>query len=183
MHFHRITDIGDPLYGRAMALCEANFIREERRDADEQERVMKDPCYHPCTVEDGGTVGIVFFWESEEFIYLEHLCIDPECRSKGYGGRVLEFLKAFGKTVILEIEPVVNEQTQKRLSFYERNGFVRNEHFHLNPKYHVGDGDLVLWLMTYDRPITKEEYRTFAAFIEEHVQIRQPQQTAEQNKK
>lgn len=174
MHFYRITDVSDPLYGRAMALCESNFIREERRDADEQERVLGDPCYHLCTVEDGATVGIAFYWESRDFIYLEHLCIDPELRSKGYGGRVLELFKRMGKTVILEIEPVVNEQTQKRLSFYERNGFIRNGHFHINPKYHVGDEDLVLWIMTYDRAITAEEYRVFRAFLDEHVQIKQP---------
>ncbi len=172
MHLQRFTTGREPFYARAMQLYEENFAYLERRAQDAQASALQNGSYHCCAVIDEDFVGIAFFWETEDFLYLEHLCVDVPLRKKGYGAKILDLLKARGKRIILEIEPVVDEITRKRKSFYERNGFVKNEYHHIQPKYHVGDADLLLWIMTQDTPIAREEYDAFYAFLQEYVQIK-----------
>ncbi len=173
MTFERFKTGFEPLYERAIGLYETNFIVDERRDADEQRRVLSDSHYH-CNAfmnDAKEMVGIVFYWESDTFVYLEHLCIEESYRGMGYGSAALEMLKALGKTVILEIEPVIDEITAKRRSFYEKNGFYLNPHLHIQPKYHVGDEDLILWIMSLGREISTKEYADFYKFLKECIQI------------
>ncbi len=55
--------------------------------------------------EDGSFVGDILYWESEDFIYVEHFCIVSVLSGKGLGKRALELLGRSGKTVILGIDP------------------------------------------------------------------------------
>ncbi len=179
MKLERFTTGKENLYEAAIRLYESNFIIDERRDSDEQKRVLTDRCYHCCAlIEHGEMVGIVFFWENDDFIYLEHLCINEDRRREGHGSNALDLLKSRGKTVILEIEPVFDEMTDKRRLFYEKNGFFLNSHLHIQPKYHIGDEDLILWIMSYGREISKAEYDAFYKFLIDRIQI-QPVKTSD----
>ncbi len=171
MHLERFVTGKEPFYDRAIALCEANFDALERRDAKEQQRVLQHDCYYCCAVMDPDFIGIAFFWETDSFLYLEHLCIDESLRKHGYGAKVLELLKGRGKRIILEIEPAVDAVTRKRKLFYEHNGFVKNDYYHIQPKYRVGDEDLLLWIMTSNGEIDQAEYDEFHAFLQENVEI------------
>ncbi len=171
MFFYRIKDTNDPYYALAIALYEGNFAYPERHDTEEQKRILQNDFYNCCAVMDPDFVGIAFFWETDEFLYLEHLCVDPAYRQRGYGSQILDLLKERGKQIILEIEPVVDSVTQKRRDFYERNGFVKNPYPHIQPKYHYEDADLPLWIFTSEHEIEKAQYASFHAFLMQHVQI------------
>lgn len=75
-------------------------------------------------------VGIMYTIETKKLNYLLYLVVNPELRSKGYGSKMLEWLKnrSQDKPVALDIEIIDDKasnygQRLKRLTFYERNGF------------------------------------------------------------
>lgn len=171
MFLHRMKSTEEEYYAPLISLYEANFAYPERHDAQEQKRILRCDCYYCCAVMDPMPVGLAFFWETDDFLYLEHLCVDPVYRQRGYGSQILDLLKARGKQIILEIEPVVDTVTQKRRAFYERNGFVKNPYPHLQPKYHYEDADLPLWIFTSEGEIDPKRYEDFHAFLIENVQI------------
>ena len=172
MQLERIHDGQSPYYDVAFALYEASFPVEERRDAVEQQRVMKKDDYHfDVILDDGKFVGIMLFWETEHFIYLEHFAVLPQLRGHGKGAQALTVLKNKGKTVILEIEPPVDELTNRRYGFYQRNGFLMTPHHHIQPKYHLGDEDLILKILSYPQIISAEEYLRFQDYLTKEVGI------------
>ncbi len=174
MELIRLKDSESPHFDRAFRLYEKSFVYEERRDITEHRRVMKEDAYHCCVVTDSGVfIGIVFYWESDDFIYLEHLCVDEALRGSGYGSKILDMLKTYGKRIILEVEPIVDEITQKRIDFYERNDFELSIQKHIQPKYHKGDKDTVLWIMAQYCGLDRTEYEEFYKFLIENVQIKE----------
>ncbi len=47
----------------------------------------------------------MLYWETEDFLYIEHLCIRPELRNQQYGRKALSLLQEKKKCIILEIDP------------------------------------------------------------------------------
>lgn len=110
MEWRRLTQPEEPAFGRAMALYEASFPRHEQRLPDEQRAVLSHPEYHFTQLFDGAEfVGLLLYWEAEDFRYVEHFCVRPELRGRRYGANALEELGRDGKTVVLEIDPPVDE--------------------------------------------------------------------------
>lgn len=106
MEWRRLTQPEEPAFGRAMALYEASFPRHEQRLPDEQRAVLSHPEYHFIQLFDGAEfVGLLLYWEAEDFRYVEHFCVRPELRGRRYGAKALEELGRDGKTVVLEIDP------------------------------------------------------------------------------
>ena len=174
MQFLRLTNLTDNYFAEAFALYERNFVLAERRDIDEQRRIMKNDDYHfEVAFKDGTLCGIAFYWETESYIFLEHLCVVEHMRNQHIGHGILDYLKAKGKIIYLEIEPIVDETTAKRKRFYESNGFFLNDHHHIQVKYHLADEDLQLLIMTLGRTITKQEYQEFYDYMVKFVQIQQ----------
>ena len=79
MEWRRLTQPEEPAFGRAMALYEASFPRHEQRLPDEQRAVLSHPEYHFIQLFDGAEfVGLLLYWEAEDFRYVEHFCVRPE---------------------------------------------------------------------------------------------------------
>lgn len=75
-------------------------------------------------------IGLTYTTVDEKAVYLFYFAIEPSKRGHGYGSRVLTLLKERypAKQIYLDIEPVTPdadnyEQRQKRLAFYQQNGF------------------------------------------------------------
>ena len=165
-------DISSPFYYEAYNLYQDAFPLIERRDLKEHLRVLSQNNYHfSVMLENDKFIGIMLYFESESFIYLEHFAVLPSLRKQGYGSKALELLKQNGKTVILEIEFPCDEITNKRLAFYEKNGFNLTEHYHIQPKYRVDDVDLPLKILSYPTKISDIEYLTFKEFLDNNVSV------------
>ena len=108
-------------------------------------------------------------WETETFIYVEHFCTFPELRGQGYGRRALEVLGRRGKTVILEIDPPVDEIAVRRKAFYERCGFVENPYPHIHPAYHRDHAGHELVVMSFPKMLKAEEYEHFHRYLQDVV--------------
>ncbi len=163
------TTLGED-FSRAMKLYEGSFPYDEKREKRSQEEIMSHPDYRfSLILEDGDFVGEVLYWERGDYIYIEHFCILPECRNRKLGAKTLELLKQTGKRVILEIDPPTTDIAIRRKGFYERNGFLKNPHYHKIPPYHADCDGVELVVMTYPDTITKKEYDDFFDYIKNTV--------------
>ena len=127
------------MFAPAMELYGMSFPYSEQREPDSQARIMSDPEYHfELIYDEGRFVGEILSWENADFIYVEHFCMLPDVRGRGCGSRALELLRARGKTIILEIDPPVDDISRRRKGFYERNGFIANDYDYTHLPYHRG---------------------------------------------
>jgi len=153
-----------------MALYEASFPRHEQRLPDEQRAVLSHPEYHFSQLFDGAEfVGLLLYWEAEDFRYVEHFCVRPELRGRRYGAKALEELGRDGKTVVLEIDPPVDDIARRRQGFYQRCGFAVNPYPHVHPPYRKGFRGHPLVVMSAPGALTQETYDRFAGYLQNAV--------------
>lgn len=146
MRVTRIDAATHPLAGEWWRLYEAAFPASERRSADWHAVALADPAFHVQHLADAaGFAGILSYWKWAGLTYVEHLAIVPERRGQGLGRRALSLLS---RPLILEIEPVVDAATARRLSFYESCGLVRLPQLHVQLAYQTGQPDVPLWLLS-----------------------------------
>lgn len=172
MYLERLSEKNGHLFDTAFALYESAFPTEERRDLDEQSRVMKKDAYHfDLILDEGEFIGVMLYWETDTFVFLEHFTTLPALRGKGLGAKALGLLKAKNKTIILEIEDPVDEMTNRRFDFYKRNGFFMTPHHHIQAKYRPGIEDLMLKILSYPHAITTAEYLAFQDYMTKEIGI------------
>jgi ribosomal protein S18 acetylase RimI-like enzyme len=163
MKYTRIKDTEHPLFCQAWELYKQSFPSEERRQLRSQKRIMDHPSYHFEIITDQDRfIGFILWWGFEKVRYIEHLATLPRLRGKGYGLRILEaYLSASDLPVWLEVEHPANELNKRRIDFYQRAGFVLNEHAYKHPPYKKRGEYVSLMLMTYPEAITRKEVRRF----------------------
>lgn len=168
MELHRIQSPCDKMFAPVMALYESAFIPVERRERAEHILALSDESFFMTALtENDVPVGLMFYWESDDFIFLEHLAVFPDKRKNGFGGRAVELLKACGKPIILEIEPPENGVTETlRLRFYEKHGFVYNPYNHLQLHYRANDPDCFLKIISYPSALDDNAYAKFRSFLD-----------------
>ncbi|MDO5407954.1 MAG: GNAT family N-acetyltransferase [Eubacteriales bacterium] len=170
MRFERIKGAEHRMYEQALRLYRISFPPHEQREALSQKRILGDGEYHFDLIYDEELfVGLALYWETEQFLYLEHFCILPEARNRRYGQKVLEKLKERQKTLILEIDPPEDDISIRRKGFYERCGFVENPYSHVHPPYHSGNDGHRLRIMTCPGQIDREMYEEFAEYLSSRV--------------
>ncbi len=177
MNLERI-DAAHPLFDASLALYETSFPPNERRTRDDHLRALQDADFVPLgAVEDGRLLADVFLWKTDGFVYLEHFAVQPELRSHGTGGKILEQLLDTQQLFLLEIEPPESPLTCRRKRFYERHGLQAQPYAHVQLPFQGGGPILPLVIMA-NRPVTPEQCRTFQEYLLDHV-VRYTQYHAE----
>ena len=170
MVFKRLQDSQDGLYLQAMQLYQSSFPLHEQRKPDAQRAILKEPDYQfNLLMEEDHLMGELLCWETQEFIYVEHLCILPQLRGQHCGSRALELLEQRGKPVILEIDPPIDDISLRRKGFYERCGFIDNPYEHTHPAYHPESQGHSLVLMTCPERLSGEAFERFSRYLGERV--------------
>ena len=177
MNFERIG-AAHPLFDASLALYETSFPPNERRTRDDHLRALQDADFVPLgAVEDGRLLADVFLWKTDGFVYLEHFAVQPELRSHGTGGKILEQLLDTQQLFLLEIEPPESPLTCRRKRFYERHGLQAQPYAHVQLPFQGGGPILPLVIMA-NRPVTPEQCRTFQEYLLDRV-VRYTQYHAE----
>lgn len=90
--------------------------------------------------DDSEYIGLLYLTYYKDIVYVFYLAIDPPQQSKGYGSKILQYLRKIykDKRLLLNIEKVDRtadnyEQRFKRKRFYEKNGF-KNTNFEIEKK-------------------------------------------------
>lgn len=170
MHFVRLATTERPEYDKALALYRESFPYHEQREARSQDDILSDEEYRFELVYDKDIfAGLLLCWETDAFVYVEHFCIFPELRGRSYGSQTLHLLAQCGKTIILELDPPVDEVSRRRKGFYERAGFTANAFHHVHPPYHAQNAGHELVVMSCPNALTEEEYARFSSYLENTV--------------
>ena len=181
MKFKRLTSAAGADFEPAFDLYGVSFPIHEQRLIESQRSIMTHPEYLFDLIYDdsGEWCGDMLYWETADFIYVEHFCILPERRGQRCGQRALELLCEKGKTVILEIDPPSDKTSVRRKGFYERCGYHANPFAHVHPPYRVGfDGHgHRLVIMSYPRELSQDEYDRFNEYLK-NVVMRQAADTS-----
>lgn len=123
---------------RAWDIYLDSFPVHERRAFDVYERVCRnEPGFVPYSICDdsGELIGLIWYWTTDDFVYLEHFAIARAFRNGGVGARILgEFLRSH-PNVVLEVEEPVDDITRRRVAFYCRNGMTFDNFSYTNPGY------------------------------------------------
>ncbi len=151
-------------------LYDMSFPHFEKRSHRGRQNILGNTHFHLYYFTDDQVfVGFVGGWQFEHFFYIEHFAIAPELRGKGYGQKVLRLLCQQTKDIILEIEPVIDDMTEKRLRFYQYCGFQKNNYHHFHPNYHLEYEPHQLEILSYPKQIDLMSFQQFNTVLAEIV--------------
>ena len=73
--------------------------------------------------------GLLYTIENDRYCFILYLAVNPEMRSGGIGGEILDYAyeQAGDKIIVLNVEPLDSaadnhEQRERRIAFYARHG-------------------------------------------------------------
>ena len=79
--------------------------------------------------DEGKFVGLLYTIENDRYCFILYLAVNPEMRSCGIGGEILDYAyaQAGDKIIVLNVEPLDSaadnhEQRERRIAFYARHG-------------------------------------------------------------
>jgi len=170
---HSILNQEDQNFAEFWKIYSDSFPIIERRTLAQQTALFNKSGYQlKDYTTDNHFIGFISYWKTKEFIFIEHLAISPEFRSKGLGNAVLKsFNKNTIKPIILEIELPSDTNTRRRLHFYESLGYKSNDHNHCQPPYHKGDEPIPMKILSFPAVIGTSDYQQFARFQKEVVMV------------
>ncbi len=131
----------------------SSFPLEERRDVADFWAFAQDgavPFFIHLITSDSEPIGFISYWLLDGFAYVEHFAFAERAQGKGAGTYAMQALYDMLDTpIVLEVEPVNDEQTQRRVNFYTRLGFhLWQDIDYLQPPYRVEESSFALHLMT-----------------------------------
>lgn len=138
------------------------FPYEERRDECDEEKCFLKEQFNFCEIIDNGeSVGLVVFWLFNKFLFIEHIAINKEIRSKGYGSKTIDLIKSkYNLPIILEAESPETEMQKKRIKFYENLGFKVNSYDYTQPSYHNAES-VPLLVLSFPEILNENEFCEF----------------------
>ena len=168
MEIHRITQVKDPLYEKALRLYSISFPAHEQREALSQTQILQQEEYHFDVICDNGElIGEILYWDIGGACYIEHFCVLPAMRNKHYGQKILNAYQV--TPLILEIDPPVDDVSIRRKGFYERCGFIENPYTHIHPAYHKENVGHTLVIMSSPKILETDEYERFNHYLQNTV--------------
>ena len=152
-------------------IYESSFPRSERRSRVQHERAVKsENTFHCKQLVLGDTVvGVLFYWELPECLFVEHLAVAEQWRGHGVGTAALKWLQEQGKLLILEIEPPLDAATCRRMEFYRSAGFELLSFEHEQLPFHADTGSVPMRLLSWPHPATKEEVDSLENALRENI--------------
>ncbi len=152
-------------------IMEDSFPVDERRNRAGQEALLHNSHYrlYGCR-KDGKVAAFLAVWEFEEFSFIEHFAVEKNHRNGGTGAKLLRQLTARVKApVVLEAELPEEELPERRIRFYERNGFVLNHYDYIQPKMSEEGKALPLRIMSMPGKLKPAEYEKVRNTLYRHV--------------
>jgi len=151
-----------------------SFPQEERRELEDQRDFTdNNPLFHVRIIlDDNKPVGLITYWDFDDFYYIEHFAVSPEARNGGYGKKVLTLLDDhLTKPIVLEVEEPCDEMSIRRVGFYTRMGYQMWERAYLQPPYRKGEGFLPMFIMAKGDLDMEKDFDRVKGRIYKHVYL------------
>lgn len=135
---------------RIFSAYEKTFPADERRDEEQFLALIENENSFILSIKNEDfQAGYAILWKLETFFFLEHFEVFEEFRNLKLGSQILSELKEKFGNIILESEPSdLNEMAERRIGFYERNGFSIISEDYIQPSYGEGKNPLNLYLLS-----------------------------------
>lgn len=145
--------------------------KNEMRDYQGQKTLLEHLNYKPLVFKENSEIlAIMGTWEFKDFIFIEHLAVDPKLRGRGLGQTLLsKYLYDCNKKVFLEVEPPECTVSKKRVRFYERLNFKLNNFNYLQPPLNINDEPFELKIMSFNESIEEKEFDRYKNIIYKEV--------------
>ena len=158
-----LRKIGREDFDTIFEIMEKSFPDDEYREYEEQRALFSIPEYSVYVVDEragnGSVKAFSAVWEFDEFMYIEHLAVNPDSRNGGIGASILRALQNMSdKPICLEVEFPENELARRRIGFYSRNGFALNNYPYIQPPMSAGKNPVPLLIMTTGGEICEDEF-------------------------
>lgn len=118
-------------FDRFYQILSNNFPTKEIKEYNYMKDTFHVGLYQVLTLKDNDQiVGIMSFYQHDDFRFIDYFAIDGSLKGKGMGSKMLQyFINLDDKMVILEVEHPEDEQSKRRIAFYQRNGLYLNDQF------------------------------------------------------
>lgn len=164
IYLYKVINCNDDVLNDISSLYHSAFPIEERRPWCNILKHIKDSTqFSMYAVKDmnNSFVGFITTWTFPEAIYIEHFAVSKSMRGSGYGTDIIKHFFSESNNIILEVElPGSNEMADKRISFYEKNGFKSLPDIpYIQPPYSPELESLPMMLMV------KHDFQNIVSFI------------------
>ena len=162
-----LTPMPEQDFDQFYTILTDSFPPDELRSRDEHEALLARPDYTVYAHYDRGElIAFLTVWETESLAFIEHFAVGKCHRNRGLGAKLLEQLKKqLGKPLCLEAELPNSPLAERRLAFYERNGFLINQFPYMQPALEPGKQPVPLYLLTTDKPLDVESFLTIKQYL------------------
>ena len=153
-------------------LMEEAFPESEYRTYENQKKLFEKKEYKVITEknEDGEIIAFLAYWKFKEFYFIEHIAVSSKCRGGGIGSKIMRrFIESANMPIILEIEPPIDEISNKRRSFYEKLGFKFCEYEYFQMPLRENMDPMRLNIMSYPILVSITDFERFKKKIYENV--------------
>lgn len=151
-------------FDRFYQILSNNFPTKEIKEYNYMKDTFYAGLYQVLTLKDNDQiVGIMSFYQHDDFRFIDYFAIDGSLKGKGMGSKMLQyFINLDDKMVILEVEHPEDEQSKRRIAFYQHNGLYLNDQFeYFVPPVRNLKHRLYFHLMSSKRKINNIEFEKY----------------------
>ncbi len=148
-------------FEHAYKIMEEAFPASKRRPYQKMYDLFKKEAFRFfCIKEDQQVLGVIMCWECQSCVFVENFAVSKLARGKGIGSEILTKVKQYynDAIIVLEVETPHDEMSERRIGFYNRNGFILNVYGYLQPKINETINEIPLLIMSYPKRLTKQQY-------------------------
>jgi ribosomal protein S18 acetylase RimI-like enzyme len=169
INLQRITNPAD--LDKIRDLYISSFPEKERREFYKlpEMLVLLECSVCLISISGGKIAGLCIFWDFGSFTFLEHFAIEDDLRGLGIGEEVLSVLREKYKIILLETELPEDEISQRRVKFYQRNGFRMLQRRYIQPSYGKNKPEVELQLMSTSVDFSVQTLDEYIHLIRERV--------------
>jgi GNAT superfamily N-acetyltransferase len=104
-------------------------------------------------------IAVLSYIFVKDYVFIDYFAVVEKYQGKRYGEKMLSYFKDYiNKPILLEVELPADETTKRRISFYQRHGFVVNEHTYVVPPVRSLKQSLIFLLVSYPKAISIMEF-------------------------
>ncbi len=164
----RIYNTSEIDFEAISALYISAFPSDERREIDVLKKMIShhsEMAFYVINLNEH-FAGFLILWHFEKFLYVEHLAIKDDLRNNGIGKKIFALMKQiFSGTILLEVEPPLDELSKRRIGFYEGVGFRVVLKKYLQPAYAKNKKSIPMWVLSNNERISETDLLEFLTII------------------
>lgn len=169
--YDKTNPIPSELWEQADALLRRSLPATEIRSKAGQRALLDNPYYRLGILQRDKVQAVLAIWELPGFLFGEHLAVDPDLRSTGIGGQILDtFFADLKDCFVFEVEPAgLSDMAARRIAFYQRHQIKLNPYPYYQLPLRAEHEPFPLNLMSWPHQLEPEEFQCCRTLIYHHV--------------